>query len=533
MVLTLWSATKVGYKKDAEKGIKHLGERHKLCVSVKKLHGYGHLEEIAVRRADRQVYKFKECNFVDLHLNEIEDMLLLVVQYKLLQLNRSDIVDLIVALRMFTRSLIIKRRVEDLQLGVERVIYKDLNKQKRVMQADELYKFSNGTLKTVHNELHHRIFNFHLGYNKEMSRRKWTAIDKRRSELMVEIIDKQIAASSSYVQNTFGYQCTYAGGAILEKKTSRVMDPNSSLGKICLGENVVEISSGKVEGSGDWNSPEFQDTANSGQKKETKAMVFHQMDTEEVSDRFVAPCFVNGLEAYDGKINLGVAENMISNEYAVKLCLEHKVKRGNKVVKKELIVTLRGEIYFVKFIINLEKDDVEPGVILGRSFLHMNSSRNKKRAIENLNLFYQDVGTSSSGGGHLTQEEATKEALAIRISQKFALLKEVRRVIETMAYNDNYKKILNEIARKSRVLTDDVLRSLSALIYCRDLDTTTLRDLINSKGKLIPEDPQPGVPGVGIPRPPRASMQDLYDRKGWMEICQEAIEQMEYRQSYH
>ncbi|GJV71511.1 hypothetical protein Tco_1491506 [Tanacetum coccineum] len=153
--------------------------------------------------------------------------------------------------------------------------------------------------------------------------------------------------------------------------TQDVMDPNSSLGKFCFGENVVEISSDKVEGSGDWNSPEFQDTANSRQKKETKAMVSHQMDTEEVSDRFVAPCFVNGLEAYDGEINLGVEENMISNEYAVKLCLEHEVKRGNKIVKKDLIVALRGEIYFVKFIINQEEDDVEPGVIFRRSFIRM------------------------------------------------------------------------------------------------------------------------------------------------------------------
>ncbi|GKE80521.1 hypothetical protein Tco_1550521 [Tanacetum coccineum] len=39
------------------------------------------------------------------------------------------------------------------------------------------------------------------------------------------------------------------------------------------------------------------------------------------------------------------------------------------------------------------------------------SSRNKKRAIGYLNFFYQDIGTSSSAGGHLTQEEATKEAL--------------------------------------------------------------------------------------------------------------------------
>ncbi|GJR98874.1 hypothetical protein Tco_0271048 [Tanacetum coccineum] len=60
------------------------------------------------------------------------------------------------------------------------------------MWADELYKFLDGTLKLVGDKLHHRILNFPLGYNKEMSRRKWSAIDKRRSELMVELIDKHM-----------------------------------------------------------------------------------------------------------------------------------------------------------------------------------------------------------------------------------------------------------------------------------------------------------------------------------------------------
>ncbi|GKC63329.1 hypothetical protein Tco_1095927, partial [Tanacetum coccineum] len=199
-------------------------------------------------------------------------------------------------------------------------------------------------------------------------------------------------------------------------------------------ENVFEISSDKVEGSRDWNSPEYQDTANSGGKKETKVRVFTRWITDEI--------------------------------------------------KKELIVALRGEIFFVKTIINPEEDDVELGVIFKRSFLCMTkaitdfgartitiypdndpflkdteeeeksmddwdqlldfnlddipllggeelppfvckmgkSSRNKKRAMENLNLFYQYIGTSSSTGRHLTQEEAAKEALALRISQKFALL---------------------------------------------------------------------------------------------------------------
>ncbi|GKD80063.1 hypothetical protein Tco_1342684 [Tanacetum coccineum] len=96
-----------------------------------------------------------------------------------------------------------------------------------------------------------------------------------------------------------------------------------------------------------------------------------------------------------------------------------------------------------------------------------------------------------------------------------------------------YGRFITKIARKARVLNDVVIRSLSTLIYCRDLDTTTLRELINSEGRLIPEDPQPGVPIVSILRPPKASMQDLYKKVGNMEIRQEAIERMSYRQLYH
>nr|GEZ21202.1 retrotransposon Orf1 [Tanacetum cinerariifolium] len=68
--------------------------------------------------------------------------------------------------------------------------------------------------------------------------------------------------------------------------------------------------------------------------------------------------------------------------------------------------------------------------------------------------------------------------------------------------HENVAWFISKLARKCRVLTDDVVRSLSALIYCRDLDTTTLIDLIDSDSKLILEDPQPSVPRVRIPRPP-------------------------------
>ncbi|GJX90811.1 hypothetical protein Tco_0344137 [Tanacetum coccineum] len=105
MVPTLWSTIKHAYDKDAEKG----NQAH--SVSVKKLHGYSHLEDIVVKRSDQQLHKFKEGDFVNLHLNGIKDMLLLAVQHKLFHLDGSVIVDFIVALRMFTRSLILKKNV--------------------------------------------------------------------------------------------------------------------------------------------------------------------------------------------------------------------------------------------------------------------------------------------------------------------------------------------------------------------------------------------------------------------------------------
>ncbi|GJY70508.1 hypothetical protein Tco_0474211 [Tanacetum coccineum] len=96
-----------------------------------------------------------------------------------------------------------------------------------------------------------------------------------------------------------------------------------------------------------------------------------------------------------------------------------------------------------------------------------------------------------------------------------------------------YGQFIMKLANEVRVLRDEVIRNLSAPIYCRDLDTTTLKELIDFEGRLIPEDPQPDVPRVAIPRAQRASIQDLYERMGSIEIRQGAIERMAYRQSYH
>ncbi|GJX32304.1 hypothetical protein Tco_0242159 [Tanacetum coccineum] len=139
-VPNIWSLVKVAYDKYVLWGISHWREQRKsfntyargrqsrgdvystkriLAVShvkVMRKHGYGYLEEIIVRRADKALYRFKEGDFPRLRINDIEDMLILVVHNRLINISRDDDADFAIALRMFTRSLFIQKRVKDLQL---------------------------------------------------------------------------------------------------------------------------------------------------------------------------------------------------------------------------------------------------------------------------------------------------------------------------------------------------------------------------------------------------------------------------------
>ncbi|GJV67942.1 hypothetical protein Tco_1483451 [Tanacetum coccineum] len=83
-------------------------------VEVMKKHGYGYLKEIEVRRVDNDLYTFKEGDFPQLRINNIEDMFLLIVQNSLTNLSGNDVSDFAIALQMFTRSMVIQKRVEDL-----------------------------------------------------------------------------------------------------------------------------------------------------------------------------------------------------------------------------------------------------------------------------------------------------------------------------------------------------------------------------------------------------------------------------------
>ncbi|GJS14074.1 hypothetical protein Tco_0408546 [Tanacetum coccineum] len=88
-------------------------------LAINNQFGYGYLKEIVVGRADLNEYSFSEADFSRLHLNDIEDLFLLCVQRKIHNLMGEEIIHLINSLYMFTKSIVIQKRVEDVQLGVE------------------------------------------------------------------------------------------------------------------------------------------------------------------------------------------------------------------------------------------------------------------------------------------------------------------------------------------------------------------------------------------------------------------------------
>ncbi|GJR54154.1 hypothetical protein Tco_1404675 [Tanacetum coccineum] len=187
--------------------------RHRI-IAITKLkivewHNYKHLDWITVRRDDDKLYTLKEGDYKRLRLQDIEDMLLLLVQGKLKNLTIEERLALSVSLRMFTRRIVIKRRVEDLHLGVESYqkklnltkpdtyrldlkrkiaytsysnpkgfIYQNKYKKNRLMRIDELHKFSDDTLNDVRSTLDDILKQIWMEY---LPQTVWRNVDRERA----------------------------------------------------------------------------------------------------------------------------------------------------------------------------------------------------------------------------------------------------------------------------------------------------------------------------------------------------------------
>nr|GEY00581.1 hypothetical protein [Tanacetum cinerariifolium] len=153
-------------------------------LQIVEWHNYKHLDWIIVHRNDDKLYTFKEGDYKRIRLQDIEDMRLLLTQGKLTNLTIKERIALNVSLQMLTRSIVIQRRVEDLQLCVESYqkklnltrpdayrsnlkrlprysaysnprgfIYHNKEKKNILIRIDELHKFSDGTLNDVRTAL--------------------------------------------------------------------------------------------------------------------------------------------------------------------------------------------------------------------------------------------------------------------------------------------------------------------------------------------------------------------------------------------
>nr|GEU62322.1 hypothetical protein [Tanacetum cinerariifolium] len=141
-------------------------------------------------RNDDKLYTFKECDYKRLRLQDIEYMLLLLTQGKLSNLTIEERLALNVSLQMFTRSIVIQRRVEDLQLGVEGYQKKlNITRPDTLMRIDELHKFSDGTLNDVWTALDDIIKKIRMHY---LPQTYWRDVDKDRAGAMIQAFDKPL-----------------------------------------------------------------------------------------------------------------------------------------------------------------------------------------------------------------------------------------------------------------------------------------------------------------------------------------------------
>ncbi|GJU96009.1 hypothetical protein Tco_1320765 [Tanacetum coccineum] len=125
-------------------------------VEVMMKYRYGYLREIEVRRFDNDLYTFKEGDFLRLHINDIEDMLILIVQNRLTNFSGDDVSDFAIAL---------------------------------LMRSNELYKFSDGTLTRLRTLLVDITKNIRMEY---LPQRRWSSLEKKRAHIMIKAIDKQL-----------------------------------------------------------------------------------------------------------------------------------------------------------------------------------------------------------------------------------------------------------------------------------------------------------------------------------------------------
>ena len=208
---------------------KHMVISRKQILSVVKvethpMYGYDYLTKIVLSRKDNKEYTISEGDFKYLHPYDFEDLFLLNLQGKLHHLTPKHRHILVRAVSMWIRSLVIRQRVEDFQLGIESyqsqvnltrpkwnaanfhdlpdysmiedpmaVVFKDKYGVSMLMRFDEVHKFSDGTLQLIEEALDFRIKEYKI-FKTRPGRytADWTVKDFELSNKMMHAIRRRL-----------------------------------------------------------------------------------------------------------------------------------------------------------------------------------------------------------------------------------------------------------------------------------------------------------------------------------------------------
>ncbi|GJX23218.1 hypothetical protein Tco_0227663 [Tanacetum coccineum] len=191
-------------------------------IKVFSLYGYDYMKQIVLRRADLQEYIIAERDFKYLYPSDFKDLYLLNLQGHLNHLPPADKKILTTVVNLWTRNLVIRQRVEDLQLGIESyqtqvnltkprwdatgfefkhdfividspraVKFKDKYGVQMIMRFNEIHKFIDGTLQQIDEALDYRFKEFKVNrMNLGLDTRFWTRKDVERNKEFMFAIQK-------------------------------------------------------------------------------------------------------------------------------------------------------------------------------------------------------------------------------------------------------------------------------------------------------------------------------------------------------
>ncbi|GJU73660.1 hypothetical protein Tco_1265065 [Tanacetum coccineum] len=148
-----------------------------VIIEVFSIYGYDYMKKIVLRRADNQEYTIAESDFKDLYPSNFKDLYLLNLQGHMHHLPPKDKKILSTTVNLWIRNLVIRKRVEDFQLGIKSyqtklnltkprweakglefmhdykildsprvVVFKDRYGMQMIMHFNEIHKSSDGTL---------------------------------------------------------------------------------------------------------------------------------------------------------------------------------------------------------------------------------------------------------------------------------------------------------------------------------------------------------------------------------------------------